>query len=369
MLNQDMKNKMFLIFFGVLTWWFLTNLNLVGNFFGYLIGAFMPLIIGFVIAYIINLPMNYMENKVLIKFKLKEKNKRNLSLVLTLILFTLVIVLTSLVIIPNLINASLEIKNKIPEYLSYIDDLIASRTFKHSYIKELLEKIDFHKVYDSVSQFIKGGFFNILGSTYNFATTLFGNLITLLLGFIFSIYFLVDKESISGSLIKLMELSLPKRVQNSIMNTLRIANKAFSDFILAQSIEAIIIGLMFFIVLSLFKFPYATMISVVISVFSIIPVVGAFVGLFIGFFLIFVENPHLAGIFIILFFVLQQIEGNIIYPKVVGKLAGLSPTLTLVAVTLGGSLMGVLGILVFIPIFSTAQTLIRNEISLRQRLN
>lgn len=196
-----------------------------------------------------------------------------------------------------------------------------------------------------------------LTSSFVLAGSVFGGLISFLIGIIFSIYFLLDKDSLMEANKRLFQVILPRKTFNKTLYISRLTSKAFSDFILAQSLEAVILGGIFFISMSLFKFPYAGMISVVIAVFSFIPMVGSFVGLFVGIILIFVESPQLAGWFIILFLVLQQIEGNLIYPRVVGKLSGLSPLLTLAAVTLGGSLMGIVGMLLFVPIFSVIQKL------------
>ena len=150
----------------------------------------------------------------------------------------------------------------------------------------------------------------------------------------------MEKEELIKGIKKLLAIILPIKIFNKVLHIGSLTRKSFSDFIVAQSLESIILGTIFFISMLLLKFPYAAMISIVIAVSSFIPIIGSFIGLFVGIILIFVDSPKLAGLFIILFLALQQIESNIIYPRVVGKLSGLSPLLTLAAVTLGGSLMG-----------------------------
>ena len=163
--------------------------------------------------------------------------------------------------------------------------------------------------------------------------------------------------------------ALPLEVAKRTLYIGDLTKKSFSEFLVGQSLEAVILGSMFFVTMVLFRFPYSTMISIVIAVFSFVPIVGSFVGLFVGVILIFVESPKLAGLFIILFLVLQQIEGNLIYPKVVGKFSGLSPLFTMAAVTLGGSLMGVFGIILFIPAFAVIQELLKEFVETRTDLS
>ena len=151
---------------------------------------------------------------------------------------------------------------------------------------------------------------------------------------------------------------LPVKIAEKLDYVARITRESFSQFLTGQTLDALILGGMFFIVMTIFKFPYALMISIIIAISAVIPLVGSFFGLLIGAFLIFVESPKMAGFFIILFLVLQQVEGNLIYPKVVGKASGLSSVWTLAAVTLGGSLMGIVGIILFVPMFSVIQTLL-----------
>lgn len=358
--SKEVKRGMFLIFFGIFTWWLFINSKFIGSKIDLLLQALSPLVIGFVISFILNRPMMFFEKLLYRNKKIDDKFIRTLSLLITILVFMLIITLLILIVVPSLINTAIELKYKFPEYLKSIKEYIENSSIKNSIFDNWIQNIDINSIRDNISEFIKGGLFNWLGSTFSIASSVVGNVLSFFLGFIFSIYFLMQKEEIVEGIKKILHVILPLQFSNRILYIGNLTKKAFSDFLLAQSLEAVILGSIFFITMLIFRFPYTSMISVVIAVFSFIPVVGSFIGLFVGIILIFVESPKLAGLFILLFLVLQQIEGNIIYPKVVGKFSGLSPLLTLVAITLGGSLMGVVGIILFIPIFAVIQELIKD---------
>ena len=363
--NKELKKTMFLIFFGILTWWLFSNIKVLRNIFVILKHALSPLIIGLIISFILNRPMMFFERNLLKNISMKSKYKKIVSLFLTLIIFILTISLILLAIIPSLIDTGVELKEKFPEYLSSIKEYIENSSIRYSKFNDWIQNIDVNSIKDGVTDFIKGGLFNWLGSTFSIASSIFGSIVSFSLGFVFSIYFLLQKDQIIVGLKEFIYAVFPLSVSDRIIYIGTLTNNAFSDFLLGQSLEAVILGTLFFITMLIFKFPYSTMISIVIGVFSFIPLIGAFVGLFVGIILIFVESPKLVGLFIILFLVLQQIEGNFIYPRVVGKFSGLSPLWTLIAVTLGGSLMGIVGIILFVPLFVVIQKLLNEFVDNR----
>lgn len=371
-LTKDLKNKMFLVFFAVLTWWSFTNYKLIGSKGSILLNAASPLLIGLVIAFILNRPMMFLERNLFKKVDLKSKlnkYKRPICLLLTLLAFLVVISLVLLIVIPSLVETGVELKERFPEYLTVVKEYIEKNSDKYALVNEWTKGINVDQIKDSASNFLKGGFFNLLGSTFSAATSVFGRMLSFFLGLIFSIYFLLEKETLVAGIKKLIYAALPLEVAKRTLYIGDLTKKSFSEFLVGQSLEAVILGSMFFVTMVLFRFPYSTMISIVIAVFSFVPIVGSFVGLFVGVILIFVESPKLAGLFIILFLVLQQIEGNLIYPKVVGKFSGLSPLFTMAAVTLGGSLMGVFGIILFIPAFAVIQELLKEFVETRTDLS
>ncbi len=369
--TSRMKEIMFLIVFSIFTWWVFDNIKLVGTGFNIALGILSPIIIGIVIAFILDKPMSFIEEKLFheskIFRKLDEKFKRPMSCLITLILFILVIAIVLVLVIPNLIAAAEELANKVPAYLENFQNYIKENSIKYSKVNDLVQQINFDNVDESIYNFVKGGISNWVGSTFSVFSSVLGTIVSAGIGFVFAIYFLLQKEDLILSIKKLMYSVLPLNVAKRIDRIGTITRESFSEFLTGQTLDVLILGGLFFISMLIFRFPYALMISIIISIFSFIPIVGSFVGLVIGAFLIFVESPKMAGLFIILFLVLQQIEGNLIYPKVVGKASGLSSVWILAAVTLGGSLMGVVGIVLFVPLFSVIQKLLQEYMDRRLR--
>lgn len=361
--TKPMKRIMFLIFFAILIWWLFDNFKFLGKSIGLLIGILAPFLIGLVIAFILNKPMSFFEKKLFGKdgpfSGLKEKYKRIISFLITFILFILILGIVLVIVIPNLIEAGDELAEKIPKYWENVQSFIESSSIKYSRINDWVQEIDFSKINDSIYSFVRGGFSNWVGSTFTVFSSVVGGLISVGLGFVFSIYFLFQKEDLILNIKKLIYSVFPLTVAHRIVYIGKITKESFSEFLTGQSLDALALGGLFFISMMIFRFPYALMVSVVISISAFIPIVGPFIGLVIGAFLIFVENPKMAGFFIILFLVLQQIEGNLIFPKLVGKASGLSSVWILAAVTLGGSLMGIIGIVLFVPMFSVIQKLLK----------
>lgn len=361
--SDQTKRAMVLIVFSVFIWWVFGNYQFILRGFNVLLGILTPFIIGFVIAFILNKPMSFFEKKLFedgAKFeKVKEKYKRPLSYLITALLFLLIIAIVLLLVIPNLVSAGEDLAQKNPAYWENVEEYIKTSSIKYSGINDWVQGIDFQEINDSMLSFVSGQSINWLGSTFSVFSTVIGRIISLGLGFVFSIYFLLQKEDLSLGIKRLIYSVFPLRVADRIIYIGKITRESFSQFILGQSLDALALGSLFFVTMMIFRFPYAMMVSIIIAISAIIPIVGPFIGLVIGAFLIFVESPKMAGLFIILFLVLQQIEGNLIYPKIVGKASGLPSVWILAAVTLGGSLMGILGIILFVPIFSVIQKLLK----------
>ena len=360
--TEKIKKWMFLIFFAIIVWWILDNIKFVGKGLNFILGVLAPFIIGLIIAFILNKPMSFIEEKLFYKVEafsgIKDKYKRVISFLITLVLFIMVIAIVLVLVIPNLIEAGEELADKLPRYWENIQSYIEESSVEYSSVNNLVQRINFDNIDQSIYNFVKGGFSNWLDSTVSVFSSVIGGLVSTGLGIVFSIYFLLQKESLISSFKRFMYAVLPVKIAEKLDYVARITRESFSQFLTGQTLDALILGGMFFIVMSIFKFPYALMISIIIAISAVIPLVGSFFGLLIGAFLIFVESPKMAGFFIILFLVLQQVEGNLIYPKVVGKASGLSSVWTLAAVTLGGSLMGIVGIILFVPMFSVIQTLL-----------
>lgn len=206
-------------------------------------------------------------------------------------------------------------------------------------------------------------FYNyILDSTFSVAKNIVSSVATFFIAFVFACYILLQKEKLSVQVRKILYAYLPEKKVGTVLAVCSLAYKTFSNFLTGQCVEALILGLMFFVTMSVIRLPYALLVGILIAFTALIPIFGAFIGCVVGAFLILMVAPVKALIFVVMFLVLQQIEGNLIYPKVVGNSVGLPSIWVLAAVSIGGSLMGVVGMLIFIPLVSVVYTLFRGDV-------
>ena len=287
--TNRMKKAMVLIVFAILTWWIFANIKIVGKGIGLLLGILAPFIIGIVIAFILNKPMSFIEGKLFDKGKvfggLKEKYKRPISFLITLILFVIIIIIVLVLVIPNLVGAGEQLTDKLPKYWDGLQEYAKNSTIKYSKINELVQEIDFDEIKNNIFNFVKGGFSSWIGSTFTVFSSVLGGIVSMGLGFVFAVYFLLQKETLILSIKKLTYAIFPIEVARRISYIGGVINRSFSQFLTGQSIEALIVGTMFFIAMMIFRFPYALMVSLIIGIFSFVPIVGSFVGLVIATFL------------------------------------------------------------------------------------
>ena len=369
--SKFVKKALFLISFAIILMWVLDNIVVVISVLRRLIDIISPFILGLAIAFIFNGPMKFLEEKIPwnkgIFIKSSLGLRRGITYFITLVLFICVFLLVSFIIIPELIATLQDLVNKSSSIIEKVQGFITTHIENNRQLMEWASFVEFdwEKFKLDSIEFTKNSLIAVLESTLNFSISVVSGTVSFALAFVFSIYVLVQKEKLARQMRKLILALCPKKVSNKIFYISALSNKIFSSFLHGQLFEAIILGSLFFVAMTIFKFPYPLMISVTIGVTAIIPIFGAFIGLFIGAFLILVIDPKMALWFVIMFFIIQQIEGNLIYPHVVGKAAGLPSIWILVAVTVGGSLMGVLGILLFIPIFSVFYTLLGEYVNNR----
>ena len=226
-------------------------------------------------------------------------------------------------------------------------------------------EFNWNRIIETGIDFLKNGAGNVLGTTFSVAMTLINSVMNFVIAFVFACYVLLQKEKLSVQIKKVLYAFFPGKVVRQVLKVASLSYKTFSNFVTGQCLEAVILGTMFFVVMTILKFPYALLVGVVIACTALIPIFGAFIGCVVGTFLILVVNPMRAVAFVILFLVLQQIEGNLIYPHVVGNSVGLPSIWVLMAVTVGGNLMGVVGMLVFIPLTSILYALFRQIVHKR----
>lgn len=335
-------------------------------------GILSPFIAGGAIAFVLNLPMNWVENKVLGKWngKAAKKIKRPISMILAVLLILLVLALIVLIVVPQIGLSFKELGVQIPAFfnatLVELEKLAKQYPEVLEQIKELQNiKIDWDMVITTVANFLKNGMGNVLSATVTAAGSVIGGIVNTFIAIIFAIYILAQKETLSRQRDKLLDAYLSEDWSRRVKKVLKLMYKNFSNFVSGQCLEAVILGLLFIVAMAIFGFPYAVMVGTLIAVTALIPVVGAFVGCFVGAFLILINDPIQAVWFIVMFLIIQQLEGNLIYPRVVGSSVGLPSIWVLVAVSVGGSLFGVSGMLLFIPLLSTVYALVRENANKR----
>lgn len=361
--KENMKRIRNLIIFAILLYLGVQHIDAVFQVICSLFGLISPFILGAGIAFVLNVPMNAIEKKIEKLFG-KRKYNRPLALVSTIICVILVIVLVMFVVIPELAATIVSLKDLIPDFLVRLQST-AEKVFAENprIVEEIASiKIDWEAIVNDVVSFLKNGAGSFLNSTVNVAVSVVSAIANFCIGFVFSCYILLQKEKLSVQVKKAMYAFIPVKKADRLIEIGLLSSKTFSNFLTGQCVEALILGGMFLISMLILRFPYALLVGILVAFTALIPIFGAFIGCAIGVFLILMVSPVQALGFLVLFLVLQQIEGNLIYPHVVGNSVGLPSIWVLVAVTLGGSTMGVLGMIIFIPIASVLYTLFREEV-------
>ncbi len=343
----------------------------------FVVGILRPFLVGGMIAFVINLPMSFFEKKLFKNGQLSGKagrvlNKcgRGISLLLAYLSVILAITLVVVTVIPQLVSTIRDLANEIPIFwnnvITELEVIFAANPELLQILSEAEDiQIDWQGLITTVVNFLRNGMGSMLNSTFSVAGSIINSTVNFFISLIFSIYILVQKEKLGNQFTRVLKAYASSKICKGTLKVFGLLNRNFSNFITGQCTEAIILGLMFVVSMTIFRFDYAVMTGVLIAFTALIPIVGAFIGCFVGAFLMLVDDPVKAFWFVILFVVLQQIEGNLIYPHVVGNSVGLPSIWVLAAVTIGGSLMGVFGMLVFIPLLSTVYMLLREDVNRR----
>lgn len=333
-----------------------------------------PFILGGAIAFILNVPMCFLQRHLFPEEKLQEKKgvqkiARPVSMLVTLFLVIGVIVLVMFGVIPQLGETFTRLGESIQAFIPQIQQWTAMIFHDNKEIMDFVNHMEFdwNKIMDAGLSFFRNGAGSVLDSTITAARSIVSGMTTFFIAFAFSIYILIQKEKLARQAKKVLFAFVRKGRAEAVLEVLSLTYHTFSSFLTGQCVEAIILGSMFVVVMSILRLPYALLIGILIAFTALIPVFGAFIGCLVGAFLIFMVDPMKALIFIIVFLVLQQIEGNLIYPHVVGNSVGLPSIWVLAAVSIGGRLMGVVGMLIFIPIVSVVYALFREVVYLKLR--
>ena len=334
------------------------------------IGIISPFIIGIAIAFILNLVMRIFEERV---FKVLDSKryskysslKRPLSVALTFVVVFAAITGLIIFIIPQLIDSISTLTDTVPSYIRSFEELISQYVSNTEVLNTLWN--NFLSAWREILQFTGQIVVTSLSGVVNITVGFTSGLVNFILSLIFSIYMLLNKERLQLGMKKVLYAFSGRKFADKIMYLGKISNEAFSNYIGGQFIEAIIIGVLCFIGMLVLKMPYALLISVLVAVTALIPIFGAFIGTIPSAFIILIIDPMKALWFVIFIIVLQQVEGNLIYPKVVGSSLGLPPIWVMLAMIIGGNTFGLIGILLGIPIFSVIYKVFKEFVD--KRLN
>ncbi len=367
-----LRYLMTLIAFAVILYWGVTHTDRLTGFVSNVLAIFSPFIIGLCVAYVLNMVMNPLEmlwDKLWgsSKYAIVHKLKRPVCMILSLLLISGAIFIVFFIIIPQLSDTIMNLINSMPQYLADLEnlwyalvDLVEGYGFTMPAFTDNLDEI-----VDLAAKLIKDYGNNFLNQTVNITASIVTLLVNFILGVVFSLYVLASKEKVKKWIKKIIYAVFSEQRSDRIVELSKMTNETFTRFITGQLTEACIIAGLCFIGMLIFRMPYAGVVSMLVGVTALIPVVGAFIGTAIGAFLILLVDPMKAFWFIIFIVVLQQLEGNLIYPKVVGKSIGLPGMLVFSAVILGSGAFGIWGIIFGVPLFSVLYTIGKEAIDKR----
>ena len=366
-LNKDnMKKILGIITFTLLLMAVLMNMGAVRSYLAFLWGILFPFVMGGAIAFILNLPMAAIERKL---FPKGGKAARPISMALSILFVFAIMAIVVVVVIPQLgktfDSVSAGMAAFLPRAQAWIEDVFGKQKDIVAFVESL--EFDWKSWLDGIKDFALSGAGSVISYTMSATMVVINGVMTFFIALVFALYILNQKETLKRQCMKVMEAFLPPKAVDRVCHVCRLSHKTFSKFITGQCLEALILGAMFFVSMTIFGLPYAMLVGVLIAFTALIPMIGAFIGCAVGAFLILMVSPMQALFFVVLFLVLQQIEGNLIYPHVVGNSVGLPSMWVLFAVTVGGKLMGIVGMLVFIPFMSVLYALFREWVNQRQQ--
>lgn len=337
---------------------------------GGIVSAAAPIFIGLIIAYILNILMSFYERHYFtahVNKKVVQKSRRAVCMVLALVTLIGIVTLIVRLVIPELFSCVSFLLSEIPPA---IEEFLASEFVVDVLPATILTELSDINWKESVSglvQFVTSGLGSTVSTIVVAVSAVFSTVVTGFLGFIFAIYLLLGKEQLQNQSRRLMDSYLPGKWVEKLSYLLKVLDDSLHRYIVGQCTEAIILGVLCIAGMLILGLPYAPMIGTLIGFTALIPVAGAYIGAGVGAIMIFTVSPVEALIFLIFIVVIQQIEGNLIYPKVVGNSVGLPAIWVLATVTIGGSLMGIMGMLIGVPIAGALYRLLREDMNRREK--
>ncbi len=385
--SNDVYRNIFLVLLGFSTVCYLfLNQKGISKIFITLLSIMFPFILGGVLAFMIKIVLNFFEEKLFNKIKSVrfQKHKRKISILVSIFVIFLIIFIILRIVVPQFISSISKLQTALPPLIQKAIDKSRNIAFINGYsdkMQKIYDHLSVSKIFDQIREFVKNQGDNSSISTafqraYSTATNILGGIVNFVLALITAIYILSDKEHLEYQSKRIVYSIFSKKTSGKIFHVFKLLHQNFEGFIRGQIIDSTVLGIIVFIFSFLAKMPNATTLGVLAGVTNLVPIIGPFIGGFMGFVLIVIDDFSKAIIFVIFIFIMQQVESNLIYPKLVGGAVGLPALWTLIAITVGGSLFGVVGMWVFIPLTSTIYTLIgeytkykidKKDIDLRMR--
>lgn len=361
----DYKKILEIVLIGIGCYWALNNFQIILDIFNSILAVIMPFLLGIMIAFILNVLMIRIE-KILSRFILDKKYtsfKRVISIIVSLLIVIGVIGIIITLIIPELTNAIKVIVKSFPETFEQLQVWINQNGNSFPQLETWINSVDLNSIASELSGLFKIGLTGVLGSTVDVISMFFTSILNLVVGIVFALYILMSKETLKRQSHKLIDAYIPKRISVKLLEVGTLARTTFSNFVIGQTVEAFILGTLCAVGMAVLNLPYAPMVGSLVGITAFVPIVGAFIGGGIGAFMILTVDPMQALIFIIFLVVLQQLEGDLIYPRVVGSSVGLPSIWVLFAVTVGGGLWGITGMLFSVPVLSVVYALIKGHVN------
>lgn len=369
--KKNVRKIIEIVAFGIILYFILQNLVSVKNIISSILDILSPFILGAGLAFILNIPMKMFERKL---FKPKKKKngeirenklKRPICIILSIIIVVFIISFVIKLVIPQLISVIVMFAKNIPNLANDIKEWALSLTVQSPDISEQIKsiEIDWQKIVNDILNLASNVAGSLVTSSIGFVIGLIGGIFDTIVSIVFAVYILTGKEKLKEQAIKIIQAYFPKNKANDILEISSLSKNTFSSFIIGQCTEAVILGGLCFVGMLAFRLPFAATISILVGVMSLVPIVGAFIGVIIGAILILSVSPIKSVIFIVFFLILQQVEGNAIYPKVVGNSVGLPGMWVLFAVVLGGGVAGPLGLLLGLPTVSVLYSIFRKDVN------
>lgn len=339
------------------------NIGTVGKVVGGLFNLIFPLILGLILALILNVPLRPLEKHFFPRSNQAwvKKIRRPCCILIALLIILSVLTGVLLLVVPELVSAIGVLGESVVDVINSAQDWSLQHDLAETPVGSFLMKLElnWNAIQSSLFEWAKGGVADILGTTASVIGTLAGRVINFTVALVFAIYILSGKERLKGQAVRLIHAWVPEKFSETVLHVGAVFGDAFRKFVAGQTIEAIILGSLCFLGMWIFRFPYAPMIGALVGVTALVPMLGGLIGGFVGALMILPESFTKAILFVIFLVILQQLEDNLIYPRVVGSSMGLPAIWVLAAITVGGSMGGVVGMLFSVPVASALYRLLR----------